>query len=368
MEARALMKILTMFGTRPEIIRLSRVIPLLDRHADHRLVHTGQNYDPRLSDIFFDELGVRPPDIHLGAQADSFAGQAAQIIERSAGVMERDRPDRLLVLGDTNSGLAAIVAARMGIPVYHMEAGNRCYDDRVPEEINRRIIDHCSDVLMPYTRRSYENLLREGVEPRRAYVTGNPIFEVLEHYRDRITGSDVLARLGIAAGHFTLVTLHRAENVDDSARLGRLLDGLSRVADLFAEPMIVSVHPRTRDRLAASGLAPASSHVRLLEPMGFFDFVALEKSATVVLSDSGTVQEECAIFRVPSVTLRDVTERPETIEAGSNMLAGADPDALARAVRLVLDHPPLWNPPTEYVERDVSTIVAKIVLGFAHGR
>jgi UDP-N-acetylglucosamine 2-epimerase (non-hydrolysing) len=329
------------------------------------LVHTGQNYDARLSDIFFADLGVRAPDEHLGVRADGFAGQAAQILERSAEVFARVRPDRVLLLGDTNSGLAAVVAARMGIPVYHMEAGNRCYDDRVPEEINRRIIDHCSNVLLPYTERSKDNLVREGIERRRIFVTGNPIFEVLEHYADRVATSRALGELGLDAGRFFLATLHRAENVDERGRLGRLLEGLSAVADAWAEPMIVSVHPRTAERLAGWGLGPASSRVRLVDPLGFFDFVALEKTARCVLSDSGTVQEECAIFGQPSVTLRDVTERPETIEAGSNILSGASPDDILRATRLALDRPPRWIAPGGYRQPEVSTTVTKIVLGFS---
>src|SRR6187402_2622876 len=209
------MKIATVFGTRPEIIRLSRVIPLLDTLATHQLIHTGQNFDPQLSDVFFAELGVRSPDVHLGVgQAAGFAAQAAAILEKSGQVFERSRPDRVLILGDTNSGLSAIVAARMGIPVFHMEAGNRCYDDRVPEEINRRIIDHSSAVLMPYTERSKENLVREGIERERIFVTGNPIHEVLTDYARQIDGSDALARFGVAARRYFLLTMHRAENVD----------------------------------------------------------------------------------------------------------------------------------------------------------
>lgn len=362
------MKIAVIFGTRPEIIRLSRVIAALDRFAEVTLVHTGQNYDDRLSDLFFRELGVRNPDVHLGVKAGGFAGQAGHILSRTGELLERQRPDRVLILGDTNSGLAAIVAARMGIPVYHMEAGNRCYDDRVPEEINRRLIDHCSTVLLPYTFRSKENLVREGIARERIFVTGNPIFEVLNAYGGSIAASDVLQRLQLAAGGYFLVTLHRAENVDIPERLERLVRGLSRVADEFREPLVVSLHPRTADKLATFGIAPGSDRVRLLEPMGFFDFVHLEQRARCVLSDSGTVQEECAIFQVPSATLRDVTERPETIEAGSNILAGADPDAILAAVRVVLDMPTDWRTPAEYLEPNVSATVARILMGYDHHR
>jgi UDP-N-acetylglucosamine 2-epimerase (non-hydrolysing) len=247
-----------------------------------------------------------------------------------------------------------------------MEAGNRCYDDRVPEEINRRIIDHSSTVLMPYTERSKDNLVREGVARQRIFVTGNPIFEVLEHYREQIAASKVHAELGVDPGQFFLVTLHRAENVDDPARLASFFAGLSAVADRWAEPMIVSVHPRTADVIRRHQLSPASKRLRLVEPFGFFDFVALEKSARCVLSDSGTVQEEAAIFKVPSVTLRDVTERAETIESGSNLNTGAAPDDILRAVALALDHAPRWTPPAGYTDPDVSTTVAKVVLGYFH--
>jgi UDP-N-acetylglucosamine 2-epimerase (non-hydrolysing) len=360
------MKVMTVFGTRPEIIRLSQVIKLLDEHCAQVLVHTGQNYDPNLSDIFFTELGVRQPDLHLGVQASGFAEQAGQIIARVGEALARERPDRLLILGDTNSGLAAIMAARMGIPVYHMEAGNRCYDNRVPEEINRRIIDHSSDVLMPYTHRSKENLLREGIARQRIFVTGNPIYEVLQAYAAQIEASPALERLKVTPGHYFLVTLHRAENVDDPARLERLLGGLSQVAEAYAEPMIVSVHPRTADKLERFGLKPDSRRVQLLAPMGFFDFVKLERHARCVLSDSGTVQEECSIFNVPNVTLRDVTERAETMEAGSNILAGADPELLHQAVRLVLTTPADWQPPAEYIVPHVAAIVARVILSYRH--
>lgn len=357
------MKVLTLFGTRPEIIRLSVVIRALDSACSQVLVHTGQNFDPALSDVFFEELGVRAPDACLDVRATGFAAQAAQILERAGAAIEHHRPDRLLILGDTNSALAAIVAARMGIPVYHMEAGNRCYDDRVPEEINRRIVDHSSTILMPYTHRSKDNLVREGIPRVRIVVTGNPIFEVLEHRRDRIAGSTVLERLGIEPNRFFLITLHRAENVDSSARLDRLLQGLALVVDTFDLPMVVSLHPRTRDRLEQFGLQPGSGRIRLMPPLGFFDFISLEQHARCVLSDSGTVQEECCIFHVPSVTLRDVTERPETVECGSNIVAGSEPDAIVRAVRLAVDLPRNWTPPAEYVTPDVSRTVVKVVLG-----
>lgn len=358
------MKVMTLFGTRPEIIRLSQVIDQLDRFCDQILVQTGQNYDPNLSDIFFEELGVRQPDVYLGVRAGTFAEQAGQILSRSAQVLEEEKPDRLLILGDTNSGLAAIVAARMGIPVYHMEAGNRCYDDRVPEEINRRIIDHSSTILMPYTNRSMENLLREGIERDRIYVIGNPIYEVLQTYAEQIEMSDVHPRVDVAPGEYFLVTMHRAENVDVPDRLKCLLDGLARVAERHDLPVIVSLHPRTADKIERFGFDYPERGIQFMSPLGFFDFVALEKQARCVISDSGTVQEECAIFKVPNVTIRDVTERAETVEVGSNILAGADPEMLVRAIDVVLGTSKEWQAPSEYVVEDVSRTVVKIVLGY----
>jgi UDP-N-acetylglucosamine 2-epimerase (non-hydrolysing) len=360
------MKVMTVFGTRPEIIRLSRIIPLLDRLCTHVLVHTGQNSDPQLSDVFFRDLGVRQPDRHLGVEASSFPRQLADILVRSADVLAAERPDRLLILGDTNSGLSAIVAARLGIPVFHMEAGNRCFDDRVPEEVNRRIIDHCSNVLMPYTERSKENLVREGIERDRVMVTGNPIYEVLRAYDDRIAESDAHARLGLTERGYFLATFHRAENVDPEPRLRALIAGLESVASRHGQPVIVSLHPRTRDRMNRIGLTAAG--LRLLEPLGFFDFVRLERSARAVLSDSGTVQEECAILRVPNVTIRNVTERPETIECGSNILGSVSREDILRAVEIALALPPQWDPPPEYTAPHVSAAVVKIVLGFTSWR
>lgn len=357
------MKIATVLGTRPEIIRLSRVIDKLDQSVEHLLVDTGQNYDPKLSDIFYSQLGVRKPDHVLGVREESFGAQIGQILARTEKVFTEERPDRLLLLGDTNSALSSIVAKRIGIPVFHMEAGNRCYDDRVPEEVNRRIIDHSSDILMPYTERSRANLLREGIAGERIFVTGNPIKEVIDHFAAQIADASSMADLSVEPGQFFLVTLHRAENVDVRGRLGPLLEALARIAAEYALPIVVSTHPRTADRIRRFNLVPEGD-VRLLDPMGFFDFVNLETNALCVLSDSGTVQEECAILNKPNVTLRDVTERPETIECGSNILSGADPDNILRCVAIALSRPPSWSAPPEYLVEDVSSIAARIVTGF----
>ncbi|MGE5664251.1 MAG: non-hydrolyzing UDP-N-acetylglucosamine 2-epimerase [Deltaproteobacteria bacterium] len=358
------MKVLTVLGTRPEIIRLSRVIPALDGLCDHVVAHTGQNFERSLHDVFFEELGVRRPDHAMNCRGETPMAQVGAILSETERLLQREKPDRLLVLGDTNSGLCAFAAKRMGIPVFHMEAGNRCYDDRVPEEVNRRVIDHSSDVLLPYTERSRANLLREGIPGERIFVTGNPIREVLDHYAARIDGSRILDDLGLSPGRYFLATLHRAENVDVDARLDSFLDAFRRLNAGYGAPVILSHHPRTRSRLEKRGMVAEGGGVRAHEPFGLFDFVRLEKNALCVLTDSGTVQEECCIFKVPNVTLRDVTERPETLEVGSNILSGADPATILSCVRTAVSRPCDWTPPPEYMARDVSGTVVRIVLGY----
>jgi UDP-N-acetylglucosamine 2-epimerase (non-hydrolysing) len=358
------MKIMTILGTRPEIIRLSRIIEKLDRLSEHVLVHTGQNFDPGLSDIFFQQLSVRPPNRFMGVRGESFGEQIGQIIAASERILSEEKPDRLLILGDTNSGLSAVVAKRLGIPVYHMEAGNRCYDDRVPEEVNRRVIDHSSDILMPYTERSRANLLREGIEGQRIYVIGNPILEVIRHYDPAIRQSDIFSRLGLETNRYLLVTMHRAENVDVPERLRYLMEALDHLQHEYQLPVICSLHPRTRAKMEKFSLSAGNDQVQFHSPFGFFDFIALEQSAFCVISDSGTVQEECCIFKVPNVTIRDVTERPETLECGSNMLSGAEPETILRCVRLVLEQKNEWSVPPEYLAEHVSSTVVKILLGY----
>jgi UDP-N-acetylglucosamine 2-epimerase (non-hydrolysing) len=339
------------------------VIPMLDQNSEHLLVDTGQNYDDRLNGLFFRELGVRKPDYCLNVRAGSFGEQVGQILSRIEPLLAEHRPDRLLILGDTNSGLTAIVARRMGIPVYHMEAGNRCFDFRVPEEANRRIIDHISNVLMPYTQRSRENLLREGINSANIFVTGNPIKEVIDHHAEAINASTALARLGLARHQYFLVTMHRAENVDVESRLRNLIQALAQLHDEYGYPVVCSLHPRTRARIKEFGIDVDRAGLAFVEPFGFFDFVHLEQSAFCLLSDSGTVQEEACIFRVPNVTIRDVTERPETIDCGSNVLAGSDSNTIVRLVRLVTEKPPNWEPPAEYLANNVAATVTRIMLG-----
>ncbi len=361
------MKVLTILGTRPEIIRLCRVIEKLDSLCEQVVVHTGQNYDAGLNDVFFEQLGVRAPDHYLGARG-TFGVQIGQILSGIEQVLRTERPDKFLVLGDTNSSLAAVIAKRMAIPVYHMEAGNRCYDDRVPEEVNRRIIDHSSDVLLPYTERSRQNLLREGIAGERIYVTGNPIYEVIRHYEPRMASSTALSDLGLKKGSYFLVTMHREENVDVPERLSSLTRALAGLRAEHGVPVIVSTHPRTRKRMEEQGIRVEDEDLRFLPPFGFFDFITLERNALCVLSDSGTVQEECAIFKVPNVTIRDVTERPETLECGSNVLAGADVETILRSVKAVLSLRGGFTAPPEYLVENVSETVIKIVTGYLHRR
>ncbi|MFC1900300.1 non-hydrolyzing UDP-N-acetylglucosamine 2-epimerase [Chloroflexota bacterium] len=358
------MKVMTVLGTRPEIIRLSLVIKKLDEYCEHILVHTGQNFEESLNEVFFRDLQVREPDYFLGVKGDSFAEQIGKIIIEVEKVISKEKPDRLLILGDTNSGLTSIVARRMGIPVYHMEAGNRCYDDRVPEEVNRRIIDHSSSVFLPYTERSKENLIKEGIDRELVYVIGNPIYEVIQYYAGEIENSQILTELDIQPQNYFLVTTHRAENVDLKDRLSNLLIALDKINKQYSIPVICSLHPRTKNKMEQFGLKIDNANVRLLEPFGFFDFISLEKQARGVITDSGTVQEECCILKVPNITIRDVTERPETIECGSNMLTGVSQELILKSLEIVLDDKRQWEPPKEYLAENVSSKVARIIIGY----
>ena len=359
------MKIMTMLGTRPEIIRLSLIIHFLDRFTDkHWLVHTGQNFEEKLSSIFFCQLGIREPDLYMTVQGSSFAQQAAQVLEKSEALLLEHRPDRLLVLGDTNSGLAAIVARRLGIPVYHLEAGTRSFDDRVAEEVNRRIIDHASTVLMPYTRLGRDNLLAEGFRANQIYVTGNPLKQVIDRYGKEIAASNALDHNQLTQGQYFLAIFSRPENVDREDRLRQLISVVAQLHRQYGYPIIVSVHPRTRSAMKRLGMELEEFGVRFMEPMGFFDFTLLEKNAFCLLSDSSTVQEEACLFGVPSVTLREATERPETIECGANLLSGMDPAGFTRAVSQVVEQRGAWRVPAEYLSPFVAETVCKIMLGY----
>ena len=362
------MKVLTIFGTRPEIIRLSLIMKKLDGYCDHKTVHTGQNYDESLSDVFLRDLKVRTPDHHFNIKAKSFGEQIGRILEKTEEIVDLEKPDKILILGDTNSALSAIIAARKGVPVFHMEAGNRCFDDRVPEEVNRRIIDHSSAILLPYTERSKENLTDEGIPRERIYVTGNPIYEVLETFKDEIDQSKSLEQFDVAENKYFLVTLHRAENVDKEERLKKIFEGFHKIADKYKKKILISVHPRTAEKLKNFDIETKNEDIVLMNPLGFFDFVNLEKNAFCVLTDSGTVQEECAIFHTPNVTIRDVTERPETLECGSNIISGANTESLLLSVEIATKETSNWLAPTEYKKENVSQTVLKILLGYTSVR
>jgi UDP-N-acetylglucosamine 2-epimerase (non-hydrolysing) len=357
------MKIMTILGTRPEIIRLVLIIKKLDLSYEHILVHTGQNYDKNLKDIFFEDLDLRAPDYYLGATGKTFGAQFAVIIKETEKLLLKHKPDRVLILGDTNSGLTALLAERMGIPVYHMEAGNRCYDLKVPEEKNRMIIDSISHLAIPYTPNSRENLIKEGIPKDRIFVSGNPINEVLNNYSENISNSKILDTLTVKPNQYFLVTAHRAENVDIPERLQQIILGLDMIADEYKLPIICSIHPRTKNKLDEYNVQPKNSNVRLLEPMGFFDFVKLEKNAKLVLTDSGTVQEECCIFHVPTVTIRDTTERPETLECGSNIISKLNADNILNCTKIMLNADTNWELPIGYADLNVSDKILKILNG-----
>jgi UDP-N-acetylglucosamine 2-epimerase (non-hydrolysing) len=327
------MKVMTIVGTRPEIIRLSRVMPALDEAMDHVIVHTGQNYDYELNEIFFQELELRRPDHYLDAAAETAAGTVGAIIARSDAVMRSERPDALLLLGDTNSCLSAIAAKRLHIPVFHMEAGNRCFDERVPEEINRRIVDHISDINLPYSDISREYLLREGLPADRVIKTGSPMYEVLVHYAPRIEASKPHERLGVAPDGYFVVSVHREENVDSERNFTRFVALLNALAADHGLPIIVSTHPRTRRRIESSEVK-IDPLVRLLKPLGFLDYVRLQRDAFCVLSDSGTITEESSILNFPAVNVREAHERPEGMEEGAVIMSGLDLDTVRAAIAI----------------------------------
>ena len=329
-----MLKVMTIVGTRPEIIRLSRVIDKLDRHCQHVLVHTGQNYDYELNEIFFSDLGIRRPDRFLEAAGVTAAETIGQVIIAADKALDEHQPDALLLLGDTNSALSAIAAKRRKVPIFHMEAGNRCFDFRVPEEINRRIVDHIADINLTYSDIARDYLLREGLPPDQVIKTGSPMREVIEHYRPGIEASDVLQRLGLTEQRFFVVSSHREENVDSPANLQRLYDILNAVAERYDEPVVVSTHPRTRKRMDAQGLK-AHPRVQFEKPFGFLDYVKLQTRARAVLSDSGTITEESSILNFPALNLREVHERPEGFEEAAVMLVGLSVERVMQGLAIL---------------------------------
>ena len=332
------MKIMTIVGTRPEIIKLCRVIHELDRHTDHVLVHTGQNYDYELNEIFFKELEIRKPDHFLNAAGETAAETIGKVIANSDKVMALENPGALLLLGDTNSCLAVISAKRRKIPIFHMEAGNRCFDQRVPEEINRKIVDHTSDINLTYTEHARRYLLAEGIKPETVIKTGSPIKEVLEHYRPKIDTSDVLERLQVKPEGYFVVSAHREENVDSESIFDDLLKSLNSIAKKYDKPVIVSTHPRTRKRLEEHGDFKSDGLIRFLKPLGFFDYIKLQMKAFCVISDSGTITEESSILNFPAVTIRQAHERPEGMDEGTLIMCGLRSDRVIESIDIVTAH------------------------------
>jgi UDP-N-acetylglucosamine 2-epimerase len=334
----ARLKVMTIVGTRPEIIRLSRVIAKLDQYCDHLLVHTGQNYDAELNDVFFQDLEIRAPDVFLGAAGSTAAETIGKVITEVDRILARSRFDALLVLGDTNSCLAVIPAKRRKVPIFHMEAGNRCFDQRVPEEINRRIVDHVADINLAYSSIAREYLLAEGLPADQVIITGSPMYEVLSYYRPKIEHSDVLARLGLQKHGYFLVSAHREENVDEEASIRLLVETLNAVAGWYRVPVIVSTHPRTRKRIEDYG-AVFNPLVRLHKPFGFLDYISLQIGARAVLSDSGTITEESSILNFPALNIREAQERPEGMEEGAVMMTGFNIDRILQGLRILDDQP-----------------------------
>ncbi|MDL5032891.1 UDP-N-acetylglucosamine 2-epimerase (non-hydrolyzing) [Pelomonas sp. APW6] len=360
---------MTVVGTRPEIIRLSRVMAQLDRHCRHVIVHTGQNYDYELNEVFFSDLGIRKPDHFLEAAGSTAAETIAQVIANVDKVLEQEQPDALLILGDTNSCLAAIAAKRRKVPIFHMEAGNRCFDFRVPEEINRRIVDHTSDINLTYSQIARDYLLRENLPPDQVICTGSPMREVIEHYQPGIDASDVLTRQGLTAGRYFVVSSHREENVDSPENLRKLLGILNALAKEYGEPVIVSTHPRTRKRLetllAEQAMDPL---VQFMKPFGFLDYIQLQRHARAVLSDSGTITEESSILNFPALNLREVHERPEGVEEGAVMMVGLDLDRVRDGLAILASQPRgddrLLRLVQDYAPANVSDKVLRIIISY----
>lgn len=366
------LKVMTILGTRPEIIRLSRVMKRLDQYTNHVIVHTGQNWDFELNEVFFEDLGVRKPDHFLGTGGGSLGDTLGKILSESEKVLAEERPDAVLVLGDTNSAISSIMARRMKIPVYHMEAGNRSFDRNVPEETNRKLVDHISDFNLVYTEHARRHLLSEGIHHRRIYLTGSPMREVLDHYRDRIESSDVLSRLSLNDRGYFIVSLHREENVDSATRLLALVEALNRIAAKYDMPIIVSTHPRTRKRLDALNDAVLDDRVQWMKPFGFHDYNKLQMRAFCAISDSGTIAEESSMLGFPAVTPRDAIERPEGLDVGCLIMTGLNSDAILDGIAAITQgfedrqeahqaHPI----PLDYCITNTSERVVNLILGSA---
>ena len=361
------MKVMTILGTRPEIIRLATIIKMLDKHCKHILVHTGQNYDRNLNAVFFEDLDLRQPDYVLETKSATIQGQIAAIIEKTGDVMDKEKPDAIVILGDTNSGLSAICAKRKKIPIFHIEAGDRSFDNDVPEELNRRIVDHASDVNLAYTEHSRRNLLREGLHPRNVMVVGSPVYEVYDGMKHKFAASTNLTELGLTTGNFFTASIHREENVDKGGALKTMVETFNALAETYGWPIIVSTHPRTRRRLEELRLLEQSNPlINWHEPFGLIDFIRLQTESCCVISDSGTIHEDSAILGFPAVAIRKSTEKQESLEAGYCPITGLQKEDVMRAVKLVIEDPidiARSPAPEAYLQREVSKKVARIILG-----
>lgn len=362
------LKVMTILGTRPEIIRLSCVMALLDKYVDHKIVHTGQNYDYELNEIFFNELNVRKPDYFLGVDHSSLGAVMGNILISIEKVLEKKKPDAVLILGDTNSSIAGIMAKRMKIPIYHMEAGNRCFDLNVPEEINRKIIDHISDFNLVYTEHARRHLLSEGLPHRRIYLTGSPMKEVLLTNMDKIQSARILEQLGLEQKGYFIVSIHREENVDNKENFGLLLRSLNLICEEYDLPVIVSTHPRTRKRLKALSGVKLHANIQFLKPFGFFDYNHLQMYAFCAISDSGTISEESSMLSFPAITVRNAMERPEALDTGNIILTGLNPDTILQAIKVLTEEKGSlgkYPVPEEYEIENVSQRVVKLIVGTA---
>jgi UDP-N-acetylglucosamine 2-epimerase (non-hydrolysing) len=360
------LKIVTVVGTRPEIIRLSRTMALLDKYVNQVIVHTGQNYDYELNEVFWNELELRKPDYFLEIDTTSLGAAVGDILRKTETLLKKEQPDGLLVLGDTNSCLSAYIAKRMHIPVFHMEAGNRSFDFNVPEETNRRIIDHIADFNLVYTEHARRHLLSEGLQHRRIYLTGSPMREVLEYYKHKIDNSNILSLLGLEQNNFFVVSTHREENVDNPENLNKILVVLNELAESYSLPVIVSTHPRTRKRIEQLGEKYLNKNIQFLKPFGFLDYVHLQQNALCTLSDSGTISEESSILGFPAISLRQSMERPEAQDTGSIILTGFDPDIILNAISMVINETKdrkSFSIPPDYQIDNTSWRVVKLILG-----
>ncbi|MGB4283264.1 MAG: UDP-N-acetylglucosamine 2-epimerase (non-hydrolyzing) [Bacteroidales bacterium] len=361
-----MLKLITVVGTRPEIIRLSCVIPLLDKYANHILVHTGQNYDYELNQIFFEDLELRQPDYYLNVNTSSLGYVLGETLIKIEEILEKEKPDAMLILGDTNASIAAIMAKRKHIPIYHMEAGNRSFDNNVPEEINRKMIDHIADFNLVYTENSRRHLLSEGLPHRRIYVTGSPMFEVLQHYLPKIKQSNILETLNLKPQKYFLISVHREENVDYPENLQKISIVLNTLAEQYSYPVIVSTHPRTRKRLENAEGFKFNSLIQFLKPFSFTDYNFLQMNSACVISDSGTISEESAILKFPAITIRNSMERPEAIDAGTIILSGFDPDIVLDSIKVATEEGAKYSKICpEYEIDNCSMRVLKLILGTA---